>query len=66
MREIDRFDLDNLPLPEDAANIWRRWTQASIPQDSLARCLVVQKILHLFALFLSIVGIIAVYDKDNE
>jgi len=26
----------------------------------------VQKILHLFALFLSIVGIIAVYDKDNE
>jgi len=28
--------------------------------------LVVQKILHLIALLLSIVGIIAVYAKDNE
>jgi hypothetical protein len=66
MPEIGRFDLDNLPLQEDATNIWQRWNQASTPQGSLARCLVVQKILHLIALLLSIVGILAVYDKDNE
>jgi hypothetical protein len=64
--EIGLYDSDSSPHQEDAASIASQSIAVLSRQGNLARRSEIRKRLHLIALLSSIVGIIAVSNKDNE